>query len=170
MSVMNAVRLLAAQVEVRMAHEVDPGDPAFNCGGYLDLSGILDAELLDRAVRQVESECEAVRLRLLDDAGPDDEAYCLAVVSDPSPDPLEHVDLSQFDDAERRALDHMAADLGAPVVLTHDRLVRQALFLISPERHLLYLRSATRRSACSVATTGPSPCTRRRWCACGLPT
>jgi hypothetical protein len=55
---------LVAQSEVRTAHDMDPENPRFNCGGYLDLAGELRVDLLEHAVRQVAQECEMLRLRL----------------------------------------------------------------------------------------------------------
>lgn len=131
--------LLVAQSEVRTAHEIDPANPQFNCGGYLDLIGDLRVDLLERAAWQVAEECEALRLRLRTDHLLDDQPDSSVTISDYVP-PLEVIDVSRPGQGEAAALSQMAVDLAGPVRLDGDSLVRLVLFRLSTGRNLFYLR------------------------------
>jgi natural product biosynthesis luciferase-like monooxygenase protein/amino acid adenylation domain-containing protein len=142
MSLTDDFRLLAAQSEVWTAHEVDPGNPQFTCAGYLDLTGQFRPDLLDRAVKQVDVECEALRVQpgSLQDVGFDTLS---ARLTDSAAAEVEFVDLtgaSSVADGEDEARSWMADDLARPLRLSTDPLVRRALFRLAPERHLFYLR------------------------------
>ena len=142
MSLTDDFSLLTAQSEVWTAHEVDPGNPQFTCAGYLQLVGPFRPDLLDRAVEQVDAECEALRLRPgpLRGTGPD---VLSASLSESAATAVESVDLTgtpSVADAENAARLWMADDLARPLRLGVDPLVRLALFRLTPERHLFYLR------------------------------
>ncbi|WNV87748.1 non-ribosomal peptide synthetase [Umezawaea sp. Da 62-37] len=141
MSLTDDFRLLTAQSEVWTAHEVEPGNPQFNCAGYLDLAGPLRTDLLDRAVALVDAECEALRLRPEPVDGDGSEVLAASLTSVGAG--VEHVDLTgaaSVAQGEAAARLRMADDLANPLRLDSDPLVRLVLFRLTPEHHLFYLR------------------------------
>ncbi|WP_329045099.1 condensation domain-containing protein [Amycolatopsis sp. NBC_01488] len=142
MTATDSLRLLTAQSEVWAAHEVDPDSPQFNCAGYLELSGPLQRDLLDRAVEQVDSECEALRVRP-DLARTNVSGALAAGVAEAGGSGVEFVDLTgaaSVADGKDAARSAMAEDLDRPLRLGIDSLVRMTLFRLAPEHHLFYLR------------------------------
>src|SRR5438067_1171505 len=61
----NPLRLSNAQLGIWFAQTIDPSNPAYNLGEYLDIAGPIDAALFEVALRQVVSEAEALRLRFV---------------------------------------------------------------------------------------------------------
>ena len=45
-----------AQLGIWFAQAIDPSNPAYNLGEYLEIEGSIDATLFERALRQVVSE------------------------------------------------------------------------------------------------------------------
>ncbi|MGH3757640.1 amino acid adenylation domain-containing protein [Actinophytocola sp.] len=133
------LRLLAAQSEVWTAHEIDPENPQFNCAGYLDLRGPFRPDLFARAIETVDDECEALRLRP-DTGYGDGSSGVSARLADPGLIRLETIDLAATESAEAAALAWMEDDVATPLRLGTDKLVRLALFRLTPDRHLFYLR------------------------------
>ncbi|WP_331744332.1 amino acid adenylation domain-containing protein [Kitasatospora sp. NBC_01300] len=127
--------LSSAQSGIWFAHHLRPGSPVYNTGEYVDIPGPIDPELFETAVRRVVDETESLRVRLTDGAeGP-------RQVVTPAPDwSMDHVDLTLAPDPLRAAERWMRADLSTPVGLTRDRLFRQALFAVAPDRFLWYQR------------------------------
>src|SRR5690606_16111098 len=136
---MRAVPLTEAQSGLWYAQRLDPANPTFNTGQYLDLRGPLDVEALGAAVDRAGEEAEALSLRFIDaPEGP------LQLV-DPALRPrLEVVDLSGEDDPERAALASIQSSMATPV---------------SPERGPL----AGRAGASPVGAAGPALRDRRIW-------
>lgn len=128
---MRAVPLTEAQSGLWYAQRLDPANPTFNTGQYLDLRGPLDVEALGAAVDRAGEEAEALSLRFIDaPEGP------LQLV-DPALRPrLEVVDLSGEDDPERAALASIQSSMATPVSPERGPLARQVLYRLGPERHL----------------------------------
>ncbi|HLV07086.1 MAG TPA: condensation domain-containing protein, partial [Croceibacterium sp.] len=63
---MRAVPLTEAQSGLWYAQRLDPANPTFNTGQYLDLRGPLDVEALGAAVDRAGEEAEALSLRFID--------------------------------------------------------------------------------------------------------
>ncbi|WP_158226867.1 condensation domain-containing protein [Amycolatopsis vastitatis] len=142
MTATDSLRLLTAQAEVWVAHEVDSESPQFNSGGYLELSGPLRRDLLDRAVERVDVECEALRVHP-DLARTDVSGAPAAGIAEAAGSGVEFVDLTgaaSVPDGKDAARSAMAADLDRPLRLGIDALVRMTLFRLAPEHHLFYLR------------------------------
>src|SRR4051812_20003918 len=55
--------LTTGQLGIWHAQQLDPGNPMFNIGEYLEIRGALDLGLFECALRQAVSEVEAVHLR-----------------------------------------------------------------------------------------------------------
>src|SRR5438105_15046446 len=54
-----------AQLGIWFAQTLDPSNPAYNLGEYLDIVGPIDATLFEAALRQVVNEAEALRVRFV---------------------------------------------------------------------------------------------------------
>ncbi|GJF34550.1 hypothetical protein KNE206_72500 [Kitasatospora sp. NE20-6] len=56
--------LTAAQAGVLAAQRIDPGNPAYNVGQYVELDGPLDTAALEQAVRRTLGEADGLHIRL----------------------------------------------------------------------------------------------------------
>src|SRR2546423_7803148 len=57
--------LSAAQTEMCFAQQLDPGNPIYNTGGYLELEGALDVPVFEAALRRTVQEAEYLRVRFV---------------------------------------------------------------------------------------------------------
>ena len=64
----NPLPLSNAQLGIWFAQTLDPTNPAYNLGEYLDIAGPIDAALFETALRLVVDEAEALRVRIVDGA------------------------------------------------------------------------------------------------------
>src|ERR1700694_5710152 len=64
-----APRLSRAQLEIWMAHQVDPASPKFNIAEYIEISGYIDEKLFEAALRQVVREAEALNFCFIEHHG-----------------------------------------------------------------------------------------------------
>src|SRR4030081_3250823 len=55
--------LMAGQLGIWHAQQLDPDNPGYNIGGYLEIRGALDLGLFEVALRRSVSEVEAYHLR-----------------------------------------------------------------------------------------------------------
>lgn len=126
-----AVPLTEAQSGLWYAQRLDPANPIFNTGQYLDLRGPLDLDAFRAAVDRVGVEAEALSLRFEDRAdGP--VQYC-----DPAMRPrLAVIDLSDGADPEAAALDAIGADMARPVDPERDPMAGQTLYRLAPDHHI----------------------------------
>lgn len=58
--------LTKAQFAIWVAQMLDPASPAYNIGEYIEISGVIDPELLRIAVKRVFDETDTLRLRFVD--------------------------------------------------------------------------------------------------------
>ncbi|MET8763298.1 condensation domain-containing protein [Lentzea sp. NPDC004782] len=58
-----------AQQQFWLADQLDPGNPSYNCAGYLDLSGPIDAELLRAAATRTLEDNDVARVRFMERDG-----------------------------------------------------------------------------------------------------
>jgi len=120
--------LTEAQEGLFYAQLLDPANPVFNTGQYLDLAGELDVAALSRAVAQAGIEAEALRLRILPTGRQE--------LQDDLHIPLQVIDCTGSADPEHLALTLIRADIATPVDPGHEPLVRQRLYRLAPQRHL----------------------------------
>ncbi len=126
--------LTEAQEGLWYAQALDPANPILNTGQYLDLRGPLDRAALVEALARTIAESEALHLRFRMGAeGPEQWLVPGAITP-------RVVDLTGHPDAEAEALALMRADSDRPLDLANDPLAAFALFILSPDRHLLYER------------------------------
>ncbi|HWL82310.1 MAG TPA: amino acid adenylation domain-containing protein [Roseomonas sp.] len=128
--------LTEAQSGLWYAQALDPANPLFNTGHYLDLRGPLDAGAFRAAVNGMVAEADALALRI--EAGRHGPVQWVEEARRPW---LEVVDLSGEDDPEAAALSAMAQDMESPVDPARQAMAREVLYRLGPERHLWYQRA-----------------------------
>ena len=126
--------LTEAQEGLWYAQALDPANPILNTGQYLDLRGPLDLPALREALARTIAESQALHLRFR--MGPEGPEQWLS----PEGIAAQVVDLRGHADAEAEALAQMRTDTTRPLDLAHDPLAAFILFILSPDRHLLYER------------------------------
>ncbi|GAA1487632.1 non-ribosomal peptide synthetase [Brachybacterium sacelli] len=131
--------LTAAQRGIWYAQHLDPENPTFQIGQYLDLSGDVQPSLLRIAVTKMVADIEALSLHIQEDAhGPFGEIRR----PQPTADLLRVRDLRELgaDRAEQDALAAMDRELSTPRALDGEDLFGATLFLIAEDRALFFLR------------------------------
>ncbi|WP_167756327.1 MULTISPECIES: non-ribosomal peptide synthetase [unclassified Amycolatopsis] len=129
----DAMPLLAGQMGVFRAQQLEPGDPFYNCAEYADIRGELDHDTFVRALRTMVGEAECLRLAF----APDSARQAITELADWLP---ETADLSGAPDPEAAAREWMRRDLHRPVDWTPGRLFTEALLKLGPHRHFWYQR------------------------------
>ncbi len=129
-------QLNAAQLGVWYAQRLDPDNPVFNMGGYLEFDGAVAIALLNDACRQAVTEDETLRLRFTEVDGVPMQFF--GPVPDFSP---EFVDLSAEPDPRAAALLRMRADLETVVDPERGPLFQHLIFKIGDERYIWYNRA-----------------------------
>ncbi|MFD8999101.1 amino acid adenylation domain-containing protein [Streptomyces abikoensis] len=127
--------LLAAQSGILYAQALDPANPVLNTGDRVEITGPLDEELFERALKRTTAEAET--LALLATAG--DGTTPAQRLAAPAP-ALHRLDLRTAADPEAEATAWTAADLARPVDLTEGPLVTHALIRLADERYWWYQR------------------------------
>ncbi|KQP36178.1 non-ribosomal peptide synthetase [Pseudorhodoferax sp. Leaf274] len=128
--------LTEAQNGLWYAQQLDPANPAFNCGHALWIDGPLDVAAFTAAAEQAAAECESLCLALRDT--PDGPQQWIDPARRPA---LQTIDLSAHTDAAERALAAMGADMQTPLEPTRDALAVQRLYRLGPARHCWYQRA-----------------------------
>ncbi|MEV8019152.1 amino acid adenylation domain-containing protein [Streptomyces sp. NPDC086554] len=129
------MRLTAAQSGMWFAQALDPGSPAQNTAECLEIHGPIDPALFAQALRQVVSEADALRVRIIEGA----EGPAQLEVTDPTL-PLKVRDLRAAADPDAEARAWMREDLATPFDLAAGPLFAHALFRVGDERWLWYQR------------------------------
>lgn len=129
------MRLTAAQSGMWFAQALDPGSPAQNTAECLEIHGPIDPSVFADALRQVVSEADALRVRIIEGA----EGPSQLEVSDPTL-PLKVRDLRAAADPDAEARAWMREDLATPFDLAAGPLFAHALFRVGDERWLWYQR------------------------------
>ncbi|WP_184728839.1 non-ribosomal peptide synthetase [Saccharopolyspora phatthalungensis] len=132
--------LSAAQSEIWFAQQLDRANPIFNTAEYVEIDGAVEPARFAAALRQVVGEAEALRLRVVDDAGEPRQ-----VIDEAGEFELPVIDCSAATEPDAQALAWMRADLREPVDLTRSRadggrLWTAALFKLGDERWWWYQR------------------------------
>ncbi|MET7938418.1 amino acid adenylation domain-containing protein, partial [Streptomyces sp. NPDC005322] len=125
---------MAGQLGIWYAQQLDPENPAYNSAEYLEISGALDLEKFEIALRRTIQEAEALHLRFSGD-GETPRQYV-----DVSDDwPFHFLDLSDENNPQEIAEAWMWADIRCRRDLFED-VFTQALFKMGPARFLWYQR------------------------------
>ncbi|MEV6973095.1 amino acid adenylation domain-containing protein [Kitasatospora sp. NPDC093806] len=138
------VPLLATQAAIWYAQALDPDSPVYNTGDAVDITGPLDADLFEGALRQAVGEADALHAVVVAE---DTESVTEAETAAPRqrltpgrPWPLHRLDLRADADPEAAAEAWMRADLARPVDLAEGPLFTQALIRLADDRHRWYQR------------------------------
>ncbi|MGX9964893.1 amino acid adenylation domain-containing protein [Roseomonas sp. F4] len=133
---MPGAALTEAQEGLWYAQRLDPGNPLFNTGHYLELRGPLDVEAFRAAVDGMLGEADALSFRITD--GPDGVTQRPDTALRPV---LQLVDCTDEADPLEAARAAMARDMGTPVDPARGPLAAEMLFRLSPQHHLWYHRA-----------------------------
>jgi amino acid adenylation domain-containing protein len=128
--------LSEAQLGVWHARRLDPASPAYDLGGYAEIRGGLDAELLERAAAAMVAEVAALRVRFDDTTDPVSQ-----VVAPAAPPPLARLDFGGAADPAAQALAWIRAQLAEPRDPTRDPVLEVALVRLADDLHWWYARS-----------------------------
>src|SRR5216683_1206072 len=115
--------LLAGQLGIWYAQNINPSDSAYNIGEYLEIRGDLDVELFKIALCRTVAESDAVHIRFSEDGG------SLRQYVEKADDwPPEVIDVSSEPDPRGAAENWMRLDMRRPVDLRGGPLFAQAVF------------------------------------------
>jgi nonribosomal peptide synthetase DhbF len=131
----NAQRLSTAQTGIWYAQQLDPKNPIYNTGEFVQINGDLNLELFEQALRAVIGEAESLHAQFHEDQQGLWQTFA------PNHDwPLHVIDLRGQANPLARAHEWMQQNLAQPIDLQRDPLFTQALFLIEPQHYLWYQR------------------------------
>ncbi|NHC45390.1 amino acid adenylation domain-containing protein [Motilibacter sp. K478] len=128
--------LTGAQRGVWFAQALDPSNPVFNTGEYLELRGPLEPAALVEAARRAVSEADALHVRLVEDSSGVPWQHPVPV----APGDMPVVDLAGEPDPRLAAEELMRQDLWRPLDLSHDVLFANVLFRLGADHWLWYHR------------------------------
>ncbi|MDA7025414.1 amino acid adenylation domain-containing protein [Bacillus sp. CLL-7-23] len=131
----NGKRLTGAQAGIWFAQQLDPENPIYNTGEYVEIHGPIDPQLFETALRHVISEADSLHARFGEDGdGP-------WQVIDLSKDfPLHVIDVSSEPEPQKAAEAWMKSDLAIPIDLTQGPLFTEALFKVAHDVYFWYQR------------------------------
>ena len=128
--------LSVAQLGLWFSQKLAGPGANFNLAEAIEIRGWIDPGLFLRALRQVSSEAEAVRLRLIDVDGVPRQRIVGARIDD-----FAYFDFSDDSDPAAAAERWMAAELSAQVEPDDSPMWACALFRLGHERHVWYHRA-----------------------------
>lgn len=127
--------LSGAQSGIWFAQQLEPENPIYNVGEYIEIKGRLNRGCFELALRQVIKEAEALRVKFgVNEQGP------WQVVRPLFDFPLHFMDVSTEKNPQQVAKKWMKDDLSRPVDLLRESFFRQVLFKVENERYFWYLR------------------------------
>nr|WP_092071365.1 non-ribosomal peptide synthetase [Dendrosporobacter quercicolus]NSL49383.1 amino acid adenylation domain-containing protein [Dendrosporobacter quercicolus DSM 1736]SDM25304.1 nonribosomal peptide synthetase DhbF [Dendrosporobacter quercicolus] len=127
--------LSGAQAGIWFAQQLEPDNPVYNTGEYIEIKGRLDLPYFEMALRQAIKEAEALHVQFgIAEQGP------WQVIRPAADFPLHFFDVSNKENPREDAQKWMQEDLARPIDLSRDPLFCQALFTVAPDRYLWYQR------------------------------
>lgn len=127
--------LSGAQSGIWFAQQLEPNNPIYNTGEYIEINGPVDIETFQKAVQYTILEADALHIRFENgEQGPQQR------IEKPDVFKLQFSDLSDQPNAEELAKEEMLNDLKMPIDLEKDPLFNQALFKVNNHRFLWYQR------------------------------
>jgi hypothetical protein len=127
--------LTKAQFAIWVAQMLDPASPAYNIGEYIEISGVIDPELLRIAVKRVFDETDTLRLRFVDfGEGPRQYVAQDEVLE------VAYFDLSRDVNPRSAAEEWMRRDIESSSDLIHGPLHAFAIFKIDTNCFFYYHR------------------------------
>lgn len=128
--------LSGAQSGIWYAQQLDPSNPMYNTGEYVEIDGPIDPVTFENALRQAVQEAESLHVRFEEDA----EGPWQVTNANASAWSYAYFDLSQQISPTRTAQTWMNEDLAKPCDLTKGPLFTEALFKIKEDRFIWYQR------------------------------
>lgn len=127
------IPLSESQTGIWYAQRLDPDNPIYNTGQYLEIEGPLHVEAFRQAVNQAHCEAPALSVRVIEEA---DETF---MVRGDCP-ALQIHDLRDTPNPYLAAQERIAADMSTPLDPTCDALVAERLFVLGDEHYIWYQR------------------------------
>ena len=127
--------LSAMQLGIWFAQQIDPLNPGFNIGEYVEVSGTLDPDLFESALQRVVTKSTSLCVRFVEDVGGPRQ-----IIGDLPTWSMPFIDLSAAGDPRAAAECWMASDLARPIELTRGPLFGYALFRLANDRFIWYAR------------------------------
>lgn len=127
------IPLADAQTGLWFAQRLDPYNPIYNTGQYLQIEGPLNVEAFRQAVNQAHCEAPALAMQVVEES---DETY---MVRGECPE-LQIEDLRGVVNPYLTARERIAADMNIPLDPTRDALVAERLFVLGDQRFIWYQR------------------------------
>jgi amino acid adenylation domain-containing protein len=126
--------LTAAQSGVWLAQQIEPENPVYNVGWYVEILGDVDLDALLSAIRRAVAEAECLHVRFGEhDGTPFQQRVPVAA-------PVTLLDLSAEPDPDSAAAEWMRTDLGRVVDLARGPLFHQAVLRLAPDRVVWFQR------------------------------
>ena len=126
--------LSSAQSGMWFAQQLDPLNPIYNTGEYVEINGNIHQEIFELAVRKVVMEAEALHVCF-----EDDEIGLWQVIKE-SQFHMHFIDVRKEENPEEAAKVWMKKDLSMPVDLKKDKLFTEALIQVENNRFFWYQR------------------------------
>ncbi|MEU3562573.1 amino acid adenylation domain-containing protein [Kitasatospora sp. NPDC006786] len=130
------VPLLAAQAAIWYAQALDPASPVYNTGDAVEITGPLDEDRFEQALRQAVDEAQALSAVVV--TGPDGTPR--QRLRPGRRWPLHRLDLRAAADPAAEAEAWMRADLARPADLAEGPLFTHALIRLAEDRRIWYRR------------------------------
>src|ERR1043166_8341523 len=130
-----ALALSSAQLGIWFAQKLDPGSAAYNIGESIEINGPVVLPLFERALRQVVSEAQSLRLQFFEQDGEPRQ-----FIGEPTAWSLPIINVSAESDPRAAAETWMKADLARPIDPIAGPLFGFALFKASTRRFFWYAR------------------------------
>lgn len=129
--------LSGAQAGIWYAQQLDPHNPMYNTGEYVDIQGHIEPATFEAALRQVLMEAESLHARFEEDHEGPWQVLTSGALAGWT---MHYMDLSKESEPEQQAETWMTEDLSRSCHLTEGPLFTEALFKIGAERYLWYQR------------------------------
>ncbi|MFI5013715.1 MAG: condensation domain-containing protein, partial [Hyphomicrobiales bacterium] len=127
--------LSAAQLGIWFAQQINPSNPLYNIGEYIEIEGSVDPILFEQALRLVVVETQSLHVQIEDQSGQPRQ-----IIGSPPTWSLPLIDVSAEIDAREAAEFWMKADLERAVEPTRGPLFAFVLFKAGPKRFFWYAR------------------------------
>ncbi|MCA1695916.1 MAG: condensation domain-containing protein, partial [Actinobacteria bacterium] len=127
--------LTAAQTGIWFAQQLDPQNPIYKFGEYIDIQGAIDLVEVEVAVRQAVADTEALLVRV----EVDDDGTLWQVVDREVEWPLPVLDLRDTVNPWAQAQEWMRAELSQPIDLRHAPVFSFTVLQLATDRFLLHI-------------------------------
>ncbi len=124
--------LLSGQYGMWLHEQMDPDNPALSTAGFIDITGPVDVEMLQRATELALHDCECLRVQIQVNDGIPEQ------VIDPTPIQVPIVDFSSFPDPEATAESWASEQMADALPLSRGGM-RSSVVKLGAQRAAVYL-------------------------------